>query len=251
MDGCTGPIATTMKNATIGILLLATIGFGYMTALHYLRLPLGVPGKTATILRRDLVLPIIATGDVAPYLRVEIKAEASGEVIAILAKPGDRVQKGDLIIKLEPDEEKRSVQRAELDLAIAQARLADSKDLLDLAKGPDVDAAQASVDQADAQVEQAQYDHEHVMKFADPSPQEVQRVKTTLRSQQAQLATAKANLAKAQLAISRAGHAVTQAEAAVATAKFNLADAEKRLAKTDIVAPIDGTRLVEGNDHWG
>ncbi len=80
-----------MKNTAIGILLLATIGLGYMTALHYLKLDLGTPGKTATILRRDLVLPIIATGDVAPFLRVEIKAEASGEVVAILANAGDQV----------------------------------------------------------------------------------------------------------------------------------------------------------------
>ena len=82
-----------MKNVIITILAIVAVVAGYVALSSKLRMPLSMlEGKTATIQRGDLTLPINATGEVRPARRVEIKAEASGEVIEIAKQAGDRVE---------------------------------------------------------------------------------------------------------------------------------------------------------------
>ena len=91
-----------MKNAIIAILLLITIVAGYVAATSKLRLSLeGLEGKTETVARGNLTLPINATGEIRAPRRVVIKSEASGEVIEIARQPGDRISAGDLLIRLQ------------------------------------------------------------------------------------------------------------------------------------------------------
>jgi multidrug efflux pump subunit AcrA (membrane-fusion protein) len=66
------------------------------------------------------------------------------------------------------------------------------------------------------------------------------RLETTYLGQLAQIKAAEADLERAKLAIPRAEQELKRAHATLETVQNNLADAEKRLRKTDIVAPIDG-----------
>ncbi len=231
-----------MKNTIIVILILCLILVGYYAA-GTLRLSnQNVEGKTEKLRRGNLTLPINATGEVRPALRVEIKSEASGEVIEIAKKPGDRVRQGDLLIRLQKDDEQRSVDRARQDLQIAKARLDGAKIRLELAKGPDLLAAQAQVDQLDPLVELAKFRLEKILKLdaAQTNEEEILQRRTELDRQTAQLDSAKANLDKAKLAIPLAENDVVSAEASYEAAKSTLADVEKRLTKTNIVTPING-----------
>ena len=82
-----------MKNVIIGILVISTVVVGYFAATSKLRLSnIGLEGKLEKVIRGDLTIPINATGGVRPAHRVEVKAEASGEVIAIYKQPGERVR---------------------------------------------------------------------------------------------------------------------------------------------------------------
>ena len=86
-----------MKNVIIFILACVTLVAGYVAATSTLRMRnIGVQGKQEKVIRGDLTIPINATGEVKPARRVEIKAEASGEVLAILKKAGERVRAGEL-----------------------------------------------------------------------------------------------------------------------------------------------------------
>ena len=230
-----------MKNFIIVILAVTTLLGGYFAATT-LRLPMeNLAGKTEKTVRGDLTLPINATGEVRPALRVEIKSEASGEVVEIAKRPGERVQAGDLLIRLQPDDEQRSVNRATQELQIAEARWETSRINLELARGADLNAAQAQVEQLEPAVELARFRKKKLDALPDSqkNDEEVVQRETDLARQIAQLDAARAGLEKAKLAVPRAQQDLKQAEAAYETGKSNLGDAQKRLAKTTIEAPIE------------
>lgn len=231
-----------MKNVLIGILTLTTVVVGYMAATSTLRLSLeGLQGKTETIARGDLIIPINATGELLPARRVVIKAEASGEVIEIAKQPGDRVSAGDLLVRLQPDDEERSVNRARLDLKVAEARREEARINLQQARTADLQAAAANVQQIEASLRLSKYRTERADENPDLFHEEerLQR-RSAYENQLAQLESAQAAEEKVKLAVPRAEQSLKQAEASLETFKNNLGDAEKRLAKTDIISPLNG-----------
>lgn len=232
-----------MRNAIIVVLVLTTVVLGYVTAKNTFRMSLaGLQGKTETITRGDLTLPINATGAIRPARRVEIKSEASGEVIEIARRGGDRVRAGDLLVRLQPDDEQRSVDRAQLDVDAANAKLEETRIALRQARTADLHSAQAKVDQMAQLARHAKYRMDKLSKLPEfqTNADELVERETTYRSQLAQLEGAKAALERARLAIPLAEQRVSQADATYEVVKTNLADAKKRLAKTDVVSPIDG-----------
>lgn len=87
--------------------------------------------------RRDIVVSAQASGSVQPDTTVEVKTRASGEVLEILAETGQAVQRGQMIIRIDPRQPQNAVNqaRANLDVAkaqleIAQAQFTRSKELL-------------------------------------------------------------------------------------------------------------------------
>jgi multidrug efflux pump subunit AcrA (membrane-fusion protein) len=231
-----------MKNVVIAILLLATAALGYNWARSW-RLPIGqLAGTKSEIIRGDLTIPINATGEIRPSRRIEIKAEASGEVIDILKRAGERVKAGDLIMALEPDEEKRTVNRAKLDLEVAKARLKTSEVSLQQARTSDLIRAQSSLAQL---VESLRY-QAFLLEKVENLPADVRNVEEQIRqetsylSQKAQVESARADVERAKMIITQAEQDLIQSQAAHETAGNNLADAEKRLTKTKIVSPING-----------
>lgn len=232
-----------LKNALIAILALCTIAGGYYLFINTVRIAApGARGTTAKVHRGDLTLPITATGSIRPSRRVEIKAEASGEVIEIGKYAGDRVRKGDLLILLNPVDEQRSVSRANHEVAIGEAQLADLKLALEQAETADLNSAKAKILQLEPGIALAKFRYEKILGLEDHqrNEEEVLQRRTTLASQKAQLDAAKAGLKRAELAVPRARQAIKQTEARVAASKDTLEDAKKRLAKTRIVSPIDG-----------
>ena len=232
-----------MRNVIIAILAVTTIVAGYVALKSKLRMSLEVlEGKSERIIRDDLTLPINATGEVRPSRRVEIKSEASGEVIEIARQPGDRVKTGDLLVRLQEDEEQRSVNRAQQELAKAEALLATARINLEQAQGADLAAAQAQVDQLTQAVRLAEFRKKKFGELDDSQTNEEERLRldTSYRSQLAQLNGTRASLERAKLAIPRTKQEIARAQATYEAAKSMLGDAEKKLRDTYVIAPIDG-----------
>ncbi len=232
-----------MKNLLILFLATVAIVAGYIAATSKLRMSLeGIEGKTEQVVRGDLTLPINAVGEINPARRVEIKSEASGEVIEIARLAGDRVRAGDLLIRLQKDDEQRNVDRAQLDLDVAMARMEDARLRFQQSKTADLEAAQANVTQIEQQVRLAEYRWKKMERLRDDqrNEEEVLQAETAYKGLLAQLAVTKADLERARLAIPRAEQTLKQAQATADSARTTLADAQKRLTKTDIVAPLDG-----------
>jgi HlyD family secretion protein len=71
--------------------------------------------------RGDLTVSVSATGTVEPEYTVEIKSKASGTIQSVKVQAGDRVEKGTLLVEIDPVLERRTLTKAEADLAVSAA----------------------------------------------------------------------------------------------------------------------------------
>jgi HlyD family secretion protein len=69
----------------------------------------------------DLRDVISQSGEVQPVIKVELKSEASGKIDKVYVKEGERLKKGDRILKIDPT--RLLTQKEKLDLAVKKARL--------------------------------------------------------------------------------------------------------------------------------
>lgn len=79
--------------------------------------------QTEKIERRTITQTVSATGKIQPELQVKINAEVSGEIIELPVREGQRVRKGQLLVRIKPDAYQAQVERAEAALGIARANL--------------------------------------------------------------------------------------------------------------------------------
>src|SRR5437870_8163529 len=59
--------------------------------------------QTEKVARRNVTEIVVANGKIQPVLQVKISPEVSGEIIDLPVKEGQRVKKGDMILKIKPD----------------------------------------------------------------------------------------------------------------------------------------------------
>ena len=75
----------------------------------------------------DIVETVSANGKIQPEIEVKISPDVSGEIIELAVKEGDKVNRGDLLVKINPDIYLASVDRMDAALNSAMASLANSK----------------------------------------------------------------------------------------------------------------------------
>jgi len=164
--------------------------------------------EKADVARGDLEVTVTATGNLEGLNTVEVGAEVSGKVTEVLVDHNSRVEKGQLLARIDPEQSQAAV-----------------------------DQAQAQVTAAEASVLQAQATRDEAI---DKLQRGEEQDKEGLISRQ--------DLQTLRAAASRAKAAVASAKAELQLARANLTSARSRLDKTAIVAPIGGvvlSRLVE------
>ena len=150
--------------------------------------------------RAALVESVPASGIIRPVVEVRITPDVSGEVVDIYAKEGDRVQAGDLILRIRQDLYLSQVERAGASLGTLRAQYARQK----------------------AEAHQARVNYERTRLLFDQGA-----VST------AELQHAKTEMDIAQSSLQAAGYAVRSGEA-------QLKEAQENLQKTSLYAPMDG-----------
>lgn len=119
-----------MKKKTV-VILVAAAGILALVALRKMGLLGSVEQtfevETAVVDRGDIVETVTASGKVQPVTMVKISPEVPGEVIEVLVKEGQQVEKGQLLLKINPDIYLAAVKRAEAALNSAKANLLTSK----------------------------------------------------------------------------------------------------------------------------
>ncbi|MBW3629758.1 MAG: efflux RND transporter periplasmic adaptor subunit [Gemmatimonadetes bacterium] len=166
----------------------------------------GVEVRTETITTRDLVSVVTASGVIQPKRKVDISADISGRVIQVAVIEGQTVNRGDLLIRIDPTQFEALVRRSEAAVAQARAQAAQAR------------ANLAQAENAARRAEQLSAGDRLI------SNQELEQARTHLR------------VAQAQDEAARFG--VSQTEA-------SLSEARETLRKTTIVSPMAGrvTRL--------
>jgi HlyD family secretion protein len=120
--------------------------------------------QTEKVQRRTITQIVSATGKIQPEIQVKINAEVSGEIIELPIREGQRVVKGQLLVRIKPDEYLAQYESAQANVEMANANLSRSeaeykraKDLYakKLISEADMDIAKATYLGAKAQYDQA------------------------------------------------------------------------------------------------
>ena len=191
---------TKLKKLGIGIFVLAFIMLiGTLTGIIKTEEVQQV--ETEKVKRRSITETVSASGKIQPEVEVKISPDVSGEIVELLVKEGNRVNKGDLLLKIKPDIYKLILERNKASVNTAKANLAKSK-------------AQLAESKASFNRNKRLYNQEAI------SLSEFEQIEATYKV---------ANLN------------VESSEYAVSSAKASLNEAEENLDKTFIYAPVDGT----------
>ncbi|MFZ1291678.1 MAG: efflux RND transporter periplasmic adaptor subunit [Melioribacteraceae bacterium] len=80
--------------------------------------------QTEKVTKRNITQIVSANGTIDPVEKVELRPEVTGEIVELPVKEGDKVKKGQLLIRLKPDQyiARRNVAKASLNLAEASLR---------------------------------------------------------------------------------------------------------------------------------
>jgi HlyD family secretion protein len=187
------------------------------------------PDKLATIERGDIARSVVATGQIEPLTKVEVKSKASGIVEKIYVDAGAHVKTGQVIAELDKEQLQAAVaeSRANLEAAQAAQQAAEAtlqKNIVD-AQGPDVPFLKHDMDRAESLYKQGL--------LALNSMQDAEM--------NYQVGVNKQLSAQRNVMVSKAQ--VLQAKAMIAQSKAALDNAEEDLAYATITSPIDGTVL--------
>jgi len=90
------------KLIIFSILGLVAIALGVVVFLGSRKEPV-ITVQTEKVLPRTITQLVTATGKIQPEVQVKITPEVSGEIVALPVKEGQRVKKGDLLMKIKPD----------------------------------------------------------------------------------------------------------------------------------------------------
>lgn len=165
--------------------------------------------------KRSIVETVSASGKIQPEVEVKISPDVSGEVVELLVKEGDKVKKGDLLAKINPDIYVSSLDRM---IATLNAQKASESN------------AKARVSQVRAQFINAQSSFE--------------RNETLFKENaisQSEYDAAKSAYEVAREEVTAAEESVKAAQYTVRSYQASVKEAGDNLKKTSIYAPVDGT----------
>lgn len=140
--------------------------------LHRDAAPAGSAYRTTTVERGDIRVAISATGTLSAISTVTIGSQVSGQVTDVLVDFNDKVQKGQVLARIDPSSYEAQIEQGNAQVESARAQLRQAQASLrnaeadyrrkaelageQLVAASDVDLARASRDQAQAQVNAAQ-----------------------------------------------------------------------------------------------
>lgn len=126
-----GPIAAVRRRGRLkwAIVGAAILGLGAGGAAYYKHKTAVKPFAITTdkAVTKTITQLVNATGKIQPEVEVKIAPEVSGEIIELPLREGALVKKGDLLVKIKPDNYRYQLDQREADLAATRASSVQSK----------------------------------------------------------------------------------------------------------------------------
>jgi HlyD family secretion protein len=192
---------------------------------------------------------VSSTGRVVSNLDVEIKCKASGQVITLPFDVSATVKKGDLLVELDPIDEQRRLQQAEVALASSEARLAQAQQELSVAEktlATERKRAEAAVKSAQARARETDAKSERVKTLWEKkltSEESYDTARTAAIGADADLTSAEIRVEEIRTeeqALELKRQNVRIAEGQVESNRIDLSIAKQRVQDTVVRAPMDG-----------
>ena len=189
----------------LGLVVAVGVGVSALTAAR--RGNRATDVRLEAVSQRDLVALVTASGKIEADTKVDVSSDITGRIVKITVHEGDRVEKGQLLVQIDPAQYQSVVQRGEAFLASSQASLLQM---------------QANRDQSKRVLDRALE-----MRKTNPNLISAEAVEQAQQAYDVNMAT----------------YASTSSQ--VDQARASLQEAKDNLAKTRIYAPISGrvTRL--------
>jgi HlyD family secretion protein len=184
---------------------------------------------------------VTASGYVVPRHKIEVSSKILGRVKEILVQRGDKVQEGDVLLRIEDEEYQAQVRSAEATVGALRAR---ADELKAGSRPQEIAAAQATVISAQATLRNAEEDYKRSESLANEgvgSEQDSDRAKAARDVAKAQLNSSQKNAELVKVGPRR--EVIDAAEAQLREAEANLEYIKTALANTVLKAPITGTIL--------
>jgi RND family efflux transporter MFP subunit len=161
---------------------------------------------------RDVTHVFEATGSLEAPLNVKIAPKVAGRIEYLMVHEGDRIHKGEILVRIDPTEVEGEVQQARAALAEAQYRLAQAQ----LTQNPTNVGVNSQIRQQKAGLGSAKADYKQVRE-----------------NYNAQVAAAEASVTDAVGKVRSAEAAVGNAKAEIRSAQANLANAHAKCDRTE------------------
>jgi HlyD family secretion protein len=107
------------------VLLLAGAGAGYYFKVKGADKGFAVTTEKAIV--KTITQVVNATGKIQPEVEVKISPEVAGEIIELTVREGSPVKKGDLLVRIKPDNYRYQVEQQEANLVAAKASAVQAK----------------------------------------------------------------------------------------------------------------------------
>jgi RND family efflux transporter MFP subunit len=180
--------------------------------------------STAPVEVRDIVQTYEAVGSIEAPFNVKIAPRVTGRINFLEVREGDRVTKGQVLVRIDPADLNSQLRQQQAALAEARYRLAQAQ----ISQNPNNVSVTTQIRQQEAALTSAQAD-----------------ANQTEQNYNAQLAAAQAAVTDAQGRVSNAEAAIASGKAAIASAKANLENAK---VKFDRLTTLEKKGFIAGQD---
>ena len=182
-----------------------------------------------------------ATGYIVAHHKIQLASKVVGKVAWIGVEKGDRVNQGQIIVKLEDDEYRAQLQQSQGQLAALEARL---KELRNGSRPEEIAVAKANLDSARADLANAKITLDRTRKLVDEKVSPVQALDDAKARYDMQVSRIHSLERTYELVrIGPRAEVIQQTQGDIIRARGAVALSETQLANTVIRAPIKGTIL--------
>jgi HlyD family secretion protein len=228
-----------MNKWIVIVALLLLGGGGWYIARQQRFVPLWEQPKFGKVARDDIRVPITAAGLIHPQQAIELKPKASGRIMEVPVVEGDFVRTGQPVVVLDPQDEQRTLDRAQADFDRAGALLTQAKLAVERA-AVGIETAKSRLEEIAAQGRITSFQAKKVRDLnakGQASDQDVNDAQAQDQINHAQQDSARIAIRSAELALEDAKATVISQQATLESAQKTLEDAQQRLRETTVLAP--------------